>query len=78
MTIREQDRRAQQRRASIDDLRIIKWADWCRLKGFSTDTGRRLRAMGQAPPIVQLSPRRLGVTVRADREWTEARIKDGV
>ena len=59
-----------------ENSRIIPWADWCRLKGFSPDTGRRLGARGEAPPIVQLSARKFGVTVRDDREWTLARIKD--
>jgi hypothetical protein len=28
---------------------------------------------GQGPKILQLSPRRIGITVRANREWQQAR-----
>jgi hypothetical protein len=59
-----------------DDLRIIPWRAWCASKGFTVDTGRRLRERGEGPRIVRISDRRIGVTVRDDREWTLARIKD--
>ena len=44
-------------------------------KGISVPTGRRLVRSGKGPRIVQLSERTIGVTVKDDREWTEARIR---
>ena len=60
--------------ARREDLRVIPWRVWCKDKGISVDTGRRLRAAGKGPRIVQISERRIGVTVRDDAEWVEARI----
>lgn len=80
MTLREAEQRRRvslaqnQRSVTADDMRVIPWRAWCASKGFSVDTGNRLRARGKAPPIVKLSGRRIGVTVRDDREWTIARV----
>jgi predicted DNA-binding transcriptional regulator AlpA len=60
-----------------DDSRVIAFRDWCASKNISEPTGRRLIRSGRGPRVVQLSPRRIGITVRDDREWTEARIRDG-
>jgi hypothetical protein len=37
----------------------------------------RLRKSGKGPRIVQLTEHAVGVTLKDDREWTEARIRDG-
>jgi hypothetical protein len=58
---------------SGDDLVLIPWGVWCKNKGISLDTGRRLRKAGKAPRITQISERRFGVTTADDREWTLAR-----
>jgi hypothetical protein len=47
------------------------FAEWCRGKNFSLSTGRRLRKAGKVK-VIQLSPRRLGVTEEADREYLES------
>jgi hypothetical protein len=46
---------------------------WCRINDFSEATGRRLRKAGRGPIFTQLSDRRIGVTVRHNREWQESR-----
>src|SRR5260221_9640606 len=59
-----------------DDYAVLTFPAWCRLKGISESTGRRLRRTGRGPPFIWLSARRLGITRKADREWTEA-LKSG-
>ena len=79
MTMREQERTPQQQNNNpaldrvVDDDRVMLFARWCEVNGFSKATGRRLRNTGQGPGFVQLSPRRIGVTVRANREWQKSR-----
>jgi hypothetical protein len=46
---------------------------WCEVNGFSWWTGQRLIKAGKGPKILQLSPRRIGITIRANREWQQAR-----
>jgi len=46
-------------------------------KGLSKWAANRLRKSGKGPRIVQLTEHAVGVTVKDDREWTEARIRDG-
>jgi hypothetical protein len=48
---------------------------WCEVNDFSPATGRRLRKAGKGPTFTQLSARRIGVTVRNNRAWQEARVK---
>jgi len=47
--------------------------EWCTLNRISVRAGRRILASPDAPRIVQLSARRRGVTVRANRAWQHAR-----
>jgi predicted site-specific integrase-resolvase len=56
-----------------DDFRVLPFKEWCARKGISYCTGRRLVASGKGPPVVRISARLLGVTVRDDREWTLSR-----
>jgi hypothetical protein len=66
----------ERRRYPQEDLRVIPWRVWCRDKGISVDTGRRMRERGEAPRIIQISERRIGVTVADDREWTLERVRN--
>jgi len=70
-------RRDDSTRDSRDDLRVIRYKDWYESKGMSKWAADRMRRAGKGPRIVQLGPRMIGVTVRDDREWTEARIREG-
>jgi predicted DNA-binding transcriptional regulator AlpA len=60
-------------RTELDDCRVMTFPQWCHLNGFSRWTGERLIKAGQGPKIVQLSDRRIGITVAANREWQQAR-----
>jgi hypothetical protein len=59
--------------AERDDRRVMSFYQWCELNGLSKDTGRRLIKAGKGPKILQLSPRRIGITVAANRAWQAAR-----
>jgi len=58
---------------SLSDDQVLTFVEWCALNGISTRTGRRILDGPDGPRRVQLSPRRFGVTVRANREWQHAR-----
>jgi predicted DNA-binding transcriptional regulator AlpA len=77
MTLIETERRRVQRESTREDMRVIRWKEWCESKGISRWAAHRLRKSGNGPRIVRLGPRMIGVTVRDDREWTEAQIKEG-
>jgi hypothetical protein len=51
--------------------RVLPFADWCRLKGFSVNTGKRLRKAGKVR-VVRLSSTRVGVSESADREFMKS------
>lgn len=61
--------------ATVDDLRVTPFPEWCKAKGFSYSTGRRLLDSGEGPKITKLSARLLGVQRRHDREWLDRRTK---
>jgi hypothetical protein len=76
VTLREaeqQSRRISERDRALDDQRVMTLAQWCEVNGFSWWTGQRLIKAGKGPKILQLSPRRIGITVAANREWQQAR-----
>jgi hypothetical protein len=58
---------------SLADDQVLSFVEWCQLNRISERTGRRILDSPDGPPIVRLSPRRFGVTVRANREWQHAR-----
>jgi len=57
---------------SLADDQVLSFVEWCRLNRISERTGRRILANPSGPQTVQLSPRRVGVTVRANRTWQRA------
>jgi predicted DNA-binding transcriptional regulator AlpA len=76
MSLREaeqQPHRISERDRALDDMRVMTLRQWCEVNGFSWWTGQRLIKAGHGPKILQLSPRRVGITVRANREWQQAR-----
>jgi hypothetical protein len=75
MTLREAEQyHAQSERdRALDDQRVMTIDQWCQVNGFSWWTGQRLLRSGQGPKILQLSPRRIGITVGANREWQRSR-----
>jgi hypothetical protein len=70
---REITNRAVLHQAGIDDDRMLTFAEWCQLNGFSPSTGQRLIGSGQGPAFIQLSARRKGVTVGENRRWQASR-----
>lgn len=56
-----------------DDDRVMTFAEWCLLNGFSQSTGQRLITGGHGPAFIQLSVRRKGVTVGENRRWQKSR-----
>jgi hypothetical protein len=56
-----------------DDCRVMSFREWHELNGISKDNARRLIKLGRGPKILQLSDRRIGITVRANRDWQRAR-----
>jgi hypothetical protein len=61
---------------SLADDQVLAFHEWCRLNRISERTGRRILASPDGPQTVQLSPRRVGVTVRANRDWQHARSRE--
>jgi hypothetical protein len=51
--------------------------DWCALNNFSVSTGRRIIGRGEVT-VTQLSPRRIGITVGANRAWQHSRVRGEV
>ena len=58
--------------ALLDD-RCLTFREWCQLNSIGQRTGRRILASGNGPVMTQLSERRIGITVRANREWQQSR-----
>jgi hypothetical protein len=59
--------------APLLDDRCLTFNEWCALNGIGERTGRRILKSGNGPAVVQLSDRRIGITIRANREWQAAR-----
>ena len=53
------------------DDRVMLLDEWRRLRNVSPSGERRMRKKGLGPKLTHLTERRLGVTVRHDREWLE-------
>jgi len=59
------------RQAYLDDHRVLSFRQWCELNSISSATGHRILKSGTGPQFLQLSPRRIGVTIAANRVWQE-------
>jgi hypothetical protein len=62
--------------ANLDD-RVLTFVEWCALNSFSKSTGVRILngEHGDRPEVTWLSPKRKGITVRANREWQQRRVR---
>lgn len=56
-----------------NDHCVLTFRQWCALNGFSEATGRRVVKAGDGPVITELSARRIGVTVGANKTWRKSR-----
>jgi hypothetical protein len=71
--LQRSSRRQDGARRVLDDDRVMSFALWCEVNGFSPATGRRLRKAGKGPVFTQISDRRIGVTVGNNRRWQQSR-----
>jgi hypothetical protein len=55
------------------DSRVLTFAEWCELNSIGLRTGRRILRGGNGPAVTQLSARRVGITIAADRAWKASR-----
>jgi predicted DNA-binding transcriptional regulator AlpA len=60
--------------ASVDDDRVLTFMEWCELNGLSRSTGQRIIAAGKGPRFIQLSEKRIGVTIGENRRWQASRL----
>ena len=56
----------------IDD-QVLTFREWCALNGIGLRTGRRILDGPNPPAVVRLSARRIGITVKANREGQQSR-----
>ena len=76
---REAERRRIQRQQSLqhslDDDKVLTFAEWCKLNRIGQRTGRRIIKSPGGPVVTQLSERRIGITVGNNRRWQAARAR---
>jgi hypothetical protein len=58
---------------TLSDNQVLTFKEWAALNRISERNGRRIFARGDGPATTQLSPKRVGITVRANREWQQSR-----
>jgi hypothetical protein len=72
------DRLPEPKRDPLLDDRVLTLAEWRKLNALPERSARRILRdpdPKKRPVLTQLSPRRYGVTVRANREWQERRAR---
>ena len=62
---------------SVEDDKVLTFAEWCALNKIGQRTGRRIIRSGNGPVVTQLSERRIGITVGNNRRWQTARARQG-
>jgi hypothetical protein len=70
---KERDALDQQPLSLLLDSQVLTFREWCRLNRISGRTGRRILAAPGGPSVVRLSPRRIGITVGANKRWQQSR-----
>jgi hypothetical protein len=80
MNIRDDERRPWREQRALDgplsvshDDQVLTFLEWCKLNRISERTGRRILNGSNAPKVTMLSPRRIGITVRANRALQESK-----
>jgi hypothetical protein len=72
MSVREAERRQAQRNASHrSPIIVYPFKDWCKMRGISIATARRLAAAGRVK-ITHLSERCIGVRSDHDQEYLDS------
>jgi hypothetical protein len=70
----DRERRRHEEFGRHDDC-VLTFVQWCDLNGISKATGRRIIKEGKGPAIVRLSSKRIGITIRSNRDWQAARAR---
>jgi hypothetical protein len=52
---------------------VLSFHEWCRLNRVSTRTGRRIITSDNGPVVTQLTPKRIGITIRNNAIWQKSR-----
>jgi predicted DNA-binding transcriptional regulator AlpA len=60
-------------RNGFESVRVVNEPTAAKLANLSVKTWKRLRAAGQAPPHVRVSPGRIGYLIADLRAWLEER-----
>lgn len=58
---------------NLNDMRIIDLTECARVAGVSLSTLRRRIDAGDGPPVIRMSPRRVGVRADDLSRWIEGR-----
>jgi hypothetical protein len=80
MNIREDGRRPWREQRAPDeplsvsfDDQVLTFLECCKVNRISERTGRRILNGSDGPTVTMLSPRRIGITVRANRAWQKSK-----
>jgi hypothetical protein len=55
------------------DDQMLTMFEWARLNRISERTARRILKSGKGPTVTRLSPKRYGISVKANRIWQQSR-----
>lgn len=55
------------------DDQVLTFPEWCQLNRVSARNGRRILASPDGPKVTMLSARRIGITIRANRNWQKSK-----
>jgi predicted DNA-binding transcriptional regulator AlpA len=73
LTFLKPDHRENALPTNFDSDRLVSEREAAALMGVSRDTLRRLRANGEGPPVIRVSQRRIGIKLRAIRDYLASR-----
>ena len=54
---------------------VLTVAEWSALNSVSEPTGKRILNSDHGPALTQLSAKRIGITIQANREWHQSRAR---
>jgi len=60
---------------SLEDDRVLTFAEWCALNKIGQRTGRRIIRRGTGPVVPQLSLRPTRLTVANNRHWQASKAR---
>ena len=74
-SLKEAARRRREAQAPLSSVpgfeRVLPFPEWCRLKGISLTSGKRLVRAGKVR-VTHLSANRIGISESADRDYMKA------